>query len=147
MTGDGGRTRVVVGADGSAQSAAAVRWAAGQAAVTDADLEVVVAYEMPVTILIEPMYSADDYRRDAQAVAERAVALLGPETAIPVTTRLVEGRAAHVLTEAAEGATLLVIGSHGRGQIPGMHLGSVASYCVHHAPCPVVVVRGGRREG
>jgi len=24
---------------------------------------------------------------------------------------------------------------------PGMHLGSVAGYCVHHAPCPVVVLR------
>ena len=35
-----------------------------------------------------------------------------------------------------------MIGSHGRGELPGMHLGSVASYCVHHAPCPVVVIRG-----
>ncbi|MGH4010822.1 MAG: universal stress protein [Pseudonocardiaceae bacterium] len=35
-----------------------------------------------------------------------------------------------------------MIGSHRQGELPGMHLGSVASYCVHHAPCPVVVVRG-----
>jgi len=33
-----------------------------------------------------------------------------------------------------------VVGGHGRGELPGMHLGAVASYCTHHAPCPVVVV-------
>ena len=39
------------------------------------------------------------------------------------------------------GADMLVIGSRGEGELPGMHLGSTASYCVHHAPCPVVVLR------
>jgi nucleotide-binding universal stress UspA family protein len=53
-----------------------------------------------------------------------------------------QGRPARVLTHLAEGADLLVVGSHGRGELPGMHLGSVASYCAHHAPCPVVVLRG-----
>jgi nucleotide-binding universal stress UspA family protein len=46
-----------------------------------------------------------------------------------------------VLTGMATDADTLVIGSHGRGELPGMHLGSVASYCVHHAPCPVVLLR------
>lgn len=136
------RPRIVVGVDGSDQSAAALRWAVGQAGATGSEVEVVVAYEMPVTILLEPVYSEDDYRRDAQEVADRAVARMGPDPSVPVRSRLVEGRAAHALTDAAEGADLLVLGSHGRGQLPGMHLGSVASYCVHHAPCPVVVVRG-----
>jgi len=59
-----------------------------------------------------------------------------------VRARTREGRAAHVLTSEATPEDTLVIGSHGRGELPGMHLGSTASYCVHHAPCPVVVLRG-----
>ncbi|WP_239028129.1 universal stress protein [Pseudonocardia acidicola] len=45
------------------------------------------------------------------------------------------------LVDAVEDAQLLVIGSPRRGEPPGMHLGSVV-LCMHHAPCPVVVVRG-----
>ncbi|KAM6562021.1 hypothetical protein CsatB_022019 [Cannabis sativa] len=36
---------------------------------------------------------------------------------------------------------LLVIGSHGRGTIQRALLGSVSSYCVNHAKCPVLVVK------
>ncbi|MGH9739090.1 MAG: universal stress protein [Candidatus Acidiferrales bacterium] len=38
-------------------------------------------------------------------------------------------------------ADLLVIGSHGRGRIEGALLGSVSQEVLHHAPCPVLVVR------
>jgi len=38
-------------------------------------------------------------------------------------------------------ADLLVIGSHGRGQVGGLILGSVSQAILHHAPCPVLVVR------
>jgi nucleotide-binding universal stress UspA family protein len=44
----------------------------------------------------------------------------------------------------ARDADLLVVGSHGRGALTEMLLGSVGHGCVHHAPCPVVVVRGER---
>ncbi|PON78636.1 Universal stress protein [Parasponia andersonii] len=36
---------------------------------------------------------------------------------------------------------LLVLGSHSRGTIQRAFLGSVSSYCVHHAKCPVLVVK------
>eukprot|EP00245_Coleochaete_scutata_P010898 TRINITY_DN393_c0_g1_i1.p1 TRINITY_DN393_c0_g1~~TRINITY_DN393_c0_g1_i1.p1 ORF type:complete len:162 (+),score=27.76 TRINITY_DN393_c0_g1_i1:137-622(+) len=38
-------------------------------------------------------------------------------------------------------ANLLVMGSHGYGAIKRAFLGSVSDYCVHHASCPVIVVR------
>eukprot|EP00270_Netrium_digitus_P003314 TRINITY_DN137_c0_g1_i2.p1 TRINITY_DN137_c0_g1~~TRINITY_DN137_c0_g1_i2.p1 ORF type:complete len:171 (-),score=43.89 TRINITY_DN137_c0_g1_i2:137-649(-) len=39
------------------------------------------------------------------------------------------------------GADLLVMGSHGYGAIKRALIGSVSNFCVHHAKCPVVVVR------
>jgi nucleotide-binding universal stress UspA family protein len=46
-----------------------------------------------------------------------------------------------VLVDAAEGADLLVVGSRGHGGLAEALLGSVGQYCVHHAECPVVIVR------
>ena len=143
MTESTGSSFIVVGADGSDLSVQAVRWAADQARRTQASLVVVTGYEVPWTIIVAPTYTEADYARDARAVLDRTVdEALGPDPDVHVERRLVERRPAHALTEAAEGAQLLVVGSHGRGEIPGMHLGSVATFCVHHAPCPVLVFRG-----
>jgi nucleotide-binding universal stress UspA family protein len=136
---------IVVGVDGSELSVQALRWAARQARVTGAGILAVTGYEIPWTIVVSPTQTEADYHDAAGDALHRAVSeALGPNPEVRVETRLVEKRPAHALTEAAEGAQLLVVGSHGRGELPGMHLGSVATYCVHHAPCPVLVVRGPR---
>ena len=134
---------VVVGADGSTLSTEALRWAAEHARHTGARLVVVTAYEPPVTIMLVPTWTEEDYAREAEAALERTVvSALGENPDVPLERRLVQRRPARALTEAARDADLLVVGSHGRGELPGMHLGSVAGYCVHHAPCPVLVFRG-----
>ena len=38
---------------------------------------------------------------------------------------------------------LLVLGSRGHGRFAEALLGSVAQHCVHHAHCPVLIVRDG----
>jgi nucleotide-binding universal stress UspA family protein len=134
---------IVVGADGSALSVQALRWAADQARLTGARIVVVTGWEAPLTIMVVPTWTEGDYAREAEAVLERTVAeALGDAPDVPLELRLIRHRPAQALAEAADGAALLVVGSHGRGELPGMHLGSVATYCVHHAPCPVLVFRG-----
>jgi len=55
---------------------------------------------------------------------------------------VVQGGAGQVLVDAAEGAELLVVGCRGHGGLAEALLGSVSQHCVHHAPCPVVIIRG-----
>jgi nucleotide-binding universal stress UspA family protein len=134
--------RIVVGIDGSPDSKQALRWAVDQAEATDAEVEAVCAWEVPVTILLLPTATEQDYADRARQVLDETFAeVVGDDPPVAVHAAAVEGRPARVLSKRAAGADLLVVGSHGRGELPGMHLGSVASYCVHHAPCPVVVLR------
>jgi nucleotide-binding universal stress UspA family protein len=62
---------------------------------------------------------------------------------VEVEARLMEGRPAAVLASCAheENARLIVMGTHGRGALAALFLGSVAQGTVLHAPCPVLVIR------
>ncbi len=133
---------IVVGADGSDASIRALQWAREHALRIGARLVVVTAFDIPWTIMVTPTYTDDDYARDAQEMLDRTVhEALGDNRGVPVEARLLQIRPALALTGVAKGAELLVVGAKGHGELPGLHLGSVASYCVHHAPCPVVVYR------
>jgi nucleotide-binding universal stress UspA family protein len=143
MTEQGPTGRIVVGIDGSVRSVVALRWAVSQARLTGAEVHAVTGWEVPVTIMLVPTYTEADYARDAHVVLDRVVAeVQATDPDVEIEKHLIQQRPALALMEWAEGAQLLVIGSHGRGDLPGTHLGSTASSCVHHAPCPVVVVRG-----
>ncbi len=135
--------RIVVGVDGSDDSKQALRWAVAQAARTGQDIVAVTAWEVPVRILVLPTATEQDYAdHAARILAETVREVLGEAPSVPVHMEAIQGRPARVLTRVATSQDTLVVGSHGRGELPGMHLGSTAAYCVHHAPCPVVVLRG-----
>jgi nucleotide-binding universal stress UspA family protein len=136
-----GVPRIVVGVDGSSASVAALRWAIGHAELLGARVQAVTGYEVPWTILLTPTYTDADYARDAEEALDRSVAEASCGSGVEVQKVLIQERPALALTHLADGAVLLVVGSHGRGELPGMHLGSVSGYCVHHAPCPVLVHR------
>lgn len=135
--------RIVVGVDGSGQAGAALRWAAEQAGLTGARIDAVIAWEYPLfsvgEVLLPPHDPESMATRSLAAAVDEA---LGPDRAFDVRQRVVAGHPARALIELAGGARLLVVGSRGRGGFAAALLGSVAQYCVQHAPCPVVVVRG-----
>lgn len=135
------RPYVVVGADGSPASVEALKWALNYASFIDAEVRVATGYTYPFTIFLAPTYTEADYERDAAeallVTVEHAV-LDAPD--VPMTTTVMEVKPGRLLTDMSKGAAALVVGAHGQGEFPGMHLGSVANFCVNHAECPVVVV-------
>ncbi|MEY9810690.1 nucleotide-binding universal stress UspA family protein [Streptomyces albogriseolus] len=60
---------------------------------------------------------------------------------VVVQPRLERGRVRQALLEATRGAQLVVAGARGHGGVAGMLLGSVSQALLHHADCPVTVVR------
>ena len=85
--------------------------------------------------------SADFEKAASKTVTDAIHAVAGPGSNVQVSSQATEGNAAQVLIDAAEGADLLVVGSRGHGGFTEALLGSVSQHCVHHAPCPVVIVR------
>jgi nucleotide-binding universal stress UspA family protein len=84
----------------------------------------------------------DQVRERRQAAAQELVER-GRREGVRVTFLVWEGEPAESILEVAhaEEADLIVLGSHGRGPIGRLILGSVSRYVVQHAAVPVVVVR------
>jgi nucleotide-binding universal stress UspA family protein len=137
------RPKIVVGIDGSDLSVEALRWAVQQARYTGAEVHAVMAWEVSTFVYLSPTRTEVDYERDAEQILDDVVAkVMGEESDVSVQQHMVRQAPGLALTHAGRDADLLVVGSHGRGELPGLHLGSVSGYCVHHAPCPVLVFRG-----
>ena len=138
-----GNPRIVVGVDGFESSRAALRWAIHQAKLTGAVVDAVTAWQVPAGSGLIPVADLPDYQDDARIILTEAIAeMYAVDTEVEVRPYVTEGRAGPVLVGAAEGADLLVVGCRGHGGLAEAMLGSVGQYCVHHAPCPVVVMRG-----
>ncbi|MCB9100913.1 MAG: universal stress protein, partial [Anaerolineales bacterium] len=91
----------------------------------------------------------DDYellvaRRESagQAILDQARQQLG-EVSILVKEELLEEPAAEAILNVAQirQADLIVMGTRGRSSLEGLLLGSVSQKVIHHADCPVMVVR------
>jgi len=137
-----GSYTVVVGVDGSPTGQRALRWALDEAKARKGRVRAIHAWISPSDWQLEPLYPVDEQalRRAAQQRLDEALA--GVDTGgVAVEAELVEGEPRQVLVDAARHADLLVVGSHGHGRVVEALLGSVSTFCVHHAPGPVAVVR------
>jgi nucleotide-binding universal stress UspA family protein len=149
---------IVVGVDGSAGSAAALRWGLAEARLRGAPLTVVHAFQLPQVSMGDvamagpavgvPAIASEDVdqlRAASEAAGERIIEqtledLNGEATGVEIERTVIEGPAASVLIEAGRDAALLVLGSRGRGGFVGLLLGSVSQQCAQHPPCPVVIL-------
>jgi nucleotide-binding universal stress UspA family protein len=139
---------IVVGIDGSHHSSHALDWAMAEAALRKAQLTVIAVNPVPAgywarntpVIISGDSALVDEIRTSVEeSVAEASAKLDGDAPA--VTIQAFSGFAAKALIEASKDADLVVVGMRGGGGFASLALGSVSSQVVHHAQCPVVVVR------
>jgi nucleotide-binding universal stress UspA family protein len=139
---------IVFGHDGSKCAQEALQWTGRVALRADLDLHVVRAWSM-TTAPKPSSWSAGyvpplvDWEKAVLDELTAHVAAAGLDPKVRVTCHVVHKTPVQALMAAAEGANLLVVGARGRGGFAGLLLGSVSDQLVHHAPCPVTVVRTG----
>ncbi|PZR79802.1 MAG: universal stress protein [Candidatus Aeolococcus gillhamiae] len=147
---------VVVGVDGSAGARAALRWALAEARLRQAPLRIVHAWTYGFAggaaagdayfgylASYPPLGNdvTDALRQAAEDVLTAAIAeVVDGDADVQIERQLIEGGPAQILVGAVGHDDLLVVGSRGHGGFADLLLGSVSLQCVHHAPCPVVVV-------
>lgn len=134
--------QIVVGVDGSKCAQTALDEAIREAHMRAAHLHIVCAWNMPsaaygVTgldpgLLQESAQQILDLSLEQVRIADHGVTCDG---------KIVQGQAASILVKEAEHARLVVVGNRGRGGFQSLMLGSVSQQVVHHARCPVLVVR------
>jgi nucleotide-binding universal stress UspA family protein len=140
VTDASGPPTIVVGIDGSASSIDAFRWAVGQAQVTGAAVEALMAWQYPPGVV--PAGTEDSDAESRRALDRAIEGAFSDAPPVQVTRIVEEGEPSLTLVGRSTNAALLVVGSRGHGAFVGMLIGSVSQYCVTHAHCPVVVLRG-----
>lgn len=136
---------IVVGVDGSDTALQALIWALEEARYRQTSVRAVHVWRLPAMELVAQLPPAQiqeaheaEAHRLAQTVLEKAQAEAGHD--VDATAEAVPGMPNSVLVGMSAGAQMLVVGTRGNGPFKRAVLGSVSSYCTHHAKCPVTVV-------
>jgi len=141
---------VVVGVDGSDPARRALDWAMTEAQLRDLPLYVVSAQpSTPGYVVLAPgphfQEDLEHVLAELRAGTEAMVTQVNAERERPLTGPIVvhvyAGTATEVLLGLSERHELIVVGSRGSGGFSRLLLGSVSTAIVHHAGCPVLVVR------
>ncbi len=139
--------RVVVGVDGSEHSRAALQFAFEHVNKVGGTLSVVYVISYGSSYGGAALYGyADthlpDYRAEMREWLDDYLDDLRTDYPdVDVSAELTVGSAGRLLTDRSHAASLVVVGSRGRGGFAGLLLGSVSAAVLHHATCPVAVVR------
>jgi nucleotide-binding universal stress UspA family protein len=137
---------IVVGTDGSREARHAVEWAAREAVLRDAPLRIVSAASLLPRMAgshgTSEYETVTDVLREERDHALASAAEVAGATApgLLIDSDQLTGPPAEAVTEAGNGAAMLVVGSRGVGAFTAMLLGSVSRYAALHASCPVVVI-------
>jgi nucleotide-binding universal stress UspA family protein len=137
---------VVVGVDGSPASEAAIAFAYDEASRRGVPLIAVHTWTDTITAVAFAMapYAVDWLEvqtEELRLLAERLAGWSEKYPDVQVQRVVTRDHPARSLIEHAQKAQLVVVGSRGRGQVAGLLLGSTSQTLLHHAPCPLVIVR------
>ncbi|MEV4687286.1 universal stress protein [Microbacterium sp. LWH3-1.2] len=144
-----GRSGVVVGIDSSEVTAAAVVFAAAEAVHRGERLVAVAAWSpvlvgdgvmsgVPGADYVEPL----DLQEPTEELVEHALAAVrAAHSDLSIATQVQPGDAAQLLQEVASDASLLVVGTHGRGALARLFIGSVSDAVLTDAVTPTIAVR------
>ena len=131
---------VLVGIDGSAVSEHATAIAFDEASRRGVDLIALHAWS-DVTTEVPALDWATVEEEAQRSLAESLAGWRQRYPDVTVHRVVVRDRPARNLIEQAESAQLVVVGSHGRGGLTGMLLGSVSNTLVHSVRVPVIVAK------
>ena len=140
---------IVVGVDDSPDAARALSWGVDFAEQSAQPLTVLTVLE-PSSLAAVWSDDPGDASTGAHVEAARTAARhlvndleadRGRRVAVPVTVHVHIGHPVKTLVEASEDADLLVVGSRGTGEFGRLLVGSVSDGVLHHAKCPVAVIR------
>ena len=143
----GDRRGIVVGVDGSHISDRALAFAADEADRTNEPLIAVHSWDGVAMVGGEygygaPVIAADDLSRAESEMLEAALdPAIAAHPGLEVVRSVVAGDPVHDLTEAASAASMLVVGSHGRGALARFLLGSVSQGVLADLVAPTIVLR------
>ena len=132
--------RILLGVDGSPESAAAIEWCAGVAGPLGATVEAVTVEEPPAEWT--PAWSDENWRRGAERDIQEWVAPL-TDAGVPVECVVVEELFpvdGLLHTAERDDVDLVVIGTRGAGGFTGLRFGGVAMRALHRAERPLVLV-------
>ncbi|GAA3185619.1 universal stress protein [Streptomyces virens] len=140
---------VVMGVDGSEPSLHAVDWAADEAALRGLPLRVVYAslWERYEQALFPTSGDRSEQILNGVFVAAAAERARKRAPDLKVAVQVIPDAPTPVLIREAHHASVLVLGSRGRGDVAELLLGSVSLTVAGRADCPVIVVRGSHDDG
>jgi nucleotide-binding universal stress UspA family protein len=143
---------ILLATDGSPSAEAATEKAIELAKATGSDLAVITVWHVAVSAFAyEPLVVVPEV---LDTERQRAVEVLAAardraaKAGVQVEEILVEGRPPDEICNVARerDASMIVIGSHGFGPARRLIFGSVSTDVLHHASCPVLVVRSKPAE-
>jgi nucleotide-binding universal stress UspA family protein len=143
---------VMLATDGSPTAEQATTKAIELAKLLGAPLVIVTAWDIPYSTLgyaaVPVIPDLDEVGKEQADKVSKDAAKRARDAGVDVQAITLRGFPVEEICLAAEKyrPQLLVIGSHGWGPIKRMVFGSVSTGVLHHACCPVLVVRGGATD-
>lgn len=152
------RRAIMVAIDETEMSISALQWALHNLFASDDRIILVHAQRSPISYfstgssgLMVPaevlLTLENDIKKSTEKILAKAREICKAKNVTP-ETEIQTGEAREVICNATKkyNPDMLVLGSHGYGALKRVVLGSVSDYCVHHAQCPVVVVKPKKEQ-